>query len=66
MAETTLADEPLLGHLIRVAQMVARQEGLHETGFRLVINNGPRWPARACRTCTCMCWAGGQSAWPPG
>jgi len=40
VAETTEADESLLGHLIRVAQMVAKQEGLHETGFRLVINNG--------------------------
>lgn len=41
VAETTQADEPLLGHLLRVAQMVAKQEGLHESGFRIVINNGP-------------------------
>ena len=41
VAETTADDEALLGHLIRVAQMVAKQEGLHGTGFRLVINNGP-------------------------
>jgi histidine triad (HIT) family protein len=41
VAATELSDEPLLGHLIRVAQMVAKQEGLHESGFRLVINNGP-------------------------
>ncbi len=34
------ADEPLLGHLLHVAQAVARQEGLGESGFRLVINNG--------------------------
>lgn len=34
------SDEALLGHLIFVAQAVAKQEGLHETGFRLVINNG--------------------------
>jgi histidine triad (HIT) family protein len=34
-------DEPLLGHLIRVAQQVAGEQGLHDTGFRLVINNGP-------------------------
>jgi histidine triad (HIT) family protein len=30
-----------LGHLIRVAQTVAQKEGLHDSGFRLVINNGP-------------------------
>ncbi len=41
LAESTTADEPLLGHLIHVAQTVAKQEGLHDTGFRLVINNGP-------------------------
>jgi len=41
IAATELGDEALLGHLIRVAQMVAKSEGLHETGFRLVINNGP-------------------------
>jgi histidine triad (HIT) family protein len=40
IAETVEEDEPLLGHLLRVAQMVARQEGLHDPGFRLVINNG--------------------------
>lgn len=33
-------DEALLGHLMTTARKVARQEGLAETGFRLVINNG--------------------------
>jgi histidine triad (HIT) family protein len=37
----TAADEPLLGHLLLVAQTVAKQEGIFDTGFRLVINNGP-------------------------
>ena len=41
LAASTAADEPLLGHLIYVAQTVAKKEGLHDTGFRLVINNGP-------------------------
>jgi histidine triad (HIT) family protein len=41
VAAVTAEDEPLLGHLIQVAQAVAKQEGLGETGFRLVINNGP-------------------------
>lgn len=40
VAASTSADEPLLGHLIYVAQTVAKKEGLHDTGFRLVINNG--------------------------
>jgi hypothetical protein len=29
VSATELSDEPLLGHLIRVAQLVAKQEGLH-------------------------------------
>jgi len=41
VAVTVAADEALLGHLIVVAQTVAKQEGLHDSGFRLVINNGP-------------------------
>ena len=41
VALTTTNDEPLLGHLLYVAQQVAKQEGLHDSGFRLVINNGP-------------------------
>jgi histidine triad (HIT) family protein len=40
VAATTSADEPLLGHLLCVAQTVAQKEGLHDTGFRVVINNG--------------------------
>lgn len=41
VAETQPGDEALLGHLILVAQSVAKSLGLHETGFRVVINNGP-------------------------
>ncbi len=32
------ADEPLVGHLMRVATLVAKAEGLED--FRLVVNNG--------------------------
>jgi histidine triad (HIT) family protein len=33
-------DEPLLGHILRVAARVANDEGLTESGFRTVINTG--------------------------
>ena len=33
-------DEPLLGHLLRIAARVANAEGLAEGGYRTVINNG--------------------------
>lgn len=34
-------DEALLGHLFTVAKIVARQEGIDQTGYRLVVNTGP-------------------------
>ena len=34
-------DEPLLGHMIRIGQLMAEQAGVHQTGYRLVINTGP-------------------------
>ena len=32
--------EPLLGHLLRVAAIVAQQSGISRDGYRLVINQG--------------------------
>jgi histidine triad (HIT) family protein len=40
IGESTAEDEPLLGHLLFVAKSVAKEQGLGETGFRVVINNG--------------------------
>jgi histidine triad (HIT) family protein len=40
LAEAEPADEQLLGHLLMVARRVAEKEGLRDSGFRLVINNG--------------------------
>lgn len=34
-------DEPLVGHLFSVARQVAALEGIDQTGYRLIINNGP-------------------------
>ena len=33
-------DEPLIGHLLRVAAELARSRGLESRGYRTVINNG--------------------------
>jgi histidine triad (HIT) family protein len=35
------SDSPLLGKLLTAAAKTARQEGLGENGYRIVINNGP-------------------------
>jgi histidine triad (HIT) family protein len=33
-------DEALMGHLFTVARLIAQQEGIAETGYRLVVNTG--------------------------
>lgn len=33
-------DEPLMGHLVRIAVKVAREEGIDEGGYRLIMNTG--------------------------
>lgn len=56
-------DEPLVGHLMRVATLVAKKEGLND--YRLVINNG----AGAGQTVFHLHVhvIGGRSlSWPPG
>jgi histidine triad (HIT) family protein len=34
-------DEPLVGHLIRVAGQLAKSEGIDQTGYRIITNTGP-------------------------
>jgi histidine triad (HIT) family protein len=34
-------DEPTVGHLFGAARQIARDEGLQESGYRLIINTGP-------------------------
>lgn len=41
IAAAEAADEPVLGHLLTVGAALARKEGVEQSGFRLVINNGP-------------------------
>ena len=34
------ADEGLIGHLFTVARQLAREQGIHHSGYRLIINTG--------------------------
>jgi histidine triad (HIT) family protein len=34
-------DESLIGHLFTVARQLAKQEGIHVSGYRCIINTGP-------------------------
>jgi histidine triad (HIT) family protein len=39
--ELSMDDEQLMGHLFTVARQIAFQEGIAESGYRLIINTGP-------------------------
>ncbi|MEG0023959.1 MAG: histidine triad nucleotide-binding protein [Akkermansia sp.] len=58
-------DAALLGHLLLVAGEVARQEGLAEGGFRIVINNG-RDAGEAVPHLHVHILGGRSLQWPPG
>ena len=40
LVHLTEADIPLIGHMTRVANQLAREQGIAESGYRLVINCG--------------------------
>jgi histidine triad (HIT) family protein len=58
-------DEALLGHLIFVAQTVAKEQGLGDSGFRLVINNG-RDGGESVPHLHVHVLGGRALSWPPG
>ena len=41
LSATTDEHRPLIGHMVAVANELARSEGIAESGYRLVINSGP-------------------------
>ena len=41
VSELQEEDEQLMGHLFTVARKLAVEEGIGESGYRLIINNGP-------------------------
>jgi histidine triad (HIT) family protein len=65
VSDATADDEPLLGHLLTVASRVARQEGIDETGYRLVINNG-RDAGESVPHLHVHVLGGRAMSWPPG
>jgi histidine triad (HIT) family protein len=58
-------DAALLGHLLLTATKVARAEGIAESGYRLVINNGPDG-GEAVPHLHVHLLGGRQLQWPPG
>ena len=58
-------DTALLGHLLLTAAEVARREGVADSGYRLVINNGPNG-GEAVPHLHVHLLGGRKLKWPPG
>lgn len=39
--DLTEADEPLMGRLLTIAKQIAEEQGIAESGYRLILNTGP-------------------------
>ena len=39
--DITVDDEQVMGHLFMAAKTIAEQEGVAESGYRLIVNTGP-------------------------
>jgi histidine triad (HIT) family protein len=65
VGESLPADADLLGHLLVTAGQIARAEGVADSGFRLVINNGTDG-GEAVPHLHVHLLGGRPMAWPPG
>ncbi len=65
LSAATDDDEALLGKLLLTAQKVARQEGLLEDGYRVVINTGEAG-GQTVRHLHAHLLGGRDMQWPPG
>src|SRR5436190_14226471 len=65
LAEADPDDHKVLGHLLLKAAEVAKQLGLSQSGYRLVLNNGPD-AGEAVPHLHCHILGGRKMAWPPG
>ena len=65
IAAAAEADKDLIGHLLLQARSVAKKLGLSDTGYRLVINNGPDG-GESVPHLHCHLLGGRALGWPPG
>ncbi|ALO45456.1 histidine triad nucleotide-binding protein [Pseudohongiella spirulinae] len=65
VSEASSDDEALLGKILLAANNIARQEGLAEDGFRLVINTGDLG-GQTVHHLHLHILGGRQMQWPPG
>ncbi len=65
LAEATPEDHRVIGHLLLKAAEVAAKLGLRQSGYRLVINNGPDG-GESVPHLHCHILGGRHMTWPPG
>ena len=65
IAEAKPEDHQVLGHLMLKAAQVAKDLGLSQSGYRLVINNGPD-AGESVPHLHCHILGGRSLSWPPG
>lgn len=65
LAEAEPVDHSVLGHILLKAAEIAKTQGLEDSGFRLVINNGPN-AGEAVPHLHCHILGGREMQWPPG
>jgi len=63
--EATQKDEATLGHLLRVAARVANEQGISESGYRVVANTGAG-AGQSVFHLHLHVLGGRQLSWPPG
>ena len=65
LADATPDDHKVLGHLLLKAAELAKQLDITQSGYRLVINNGPH-AGESVPHLHCHILGGRQMSWPPG
>jgi histidine triad (HIT) family protein len=65
IADAAPSDHALVGHLLLKSAQVAAQLGLGQSGYRLVINNGPN-AGESVPHLHCHILGGRHMGWPPG
>ncbi len=65
LADTKPENHKVLGHLLLKAAELAAKLGVEETGYRLVINNGPH-AGESVPHLHCHILGGRPLGWPPG
>jgi len=65
VADLTPGQDPIWGRMLHVAQKLAEDAGIHETGYRLVNNHG-RQGGQTVDHLHMHLLGGRQMTWPPG